>query len=55
MKYGEHFLAQHELIKRIHARFRNEGIVIPYPLQTLDLQPRHEELLRDVAESMKKN
>lgn len=54
-KYGEHFMAQHELIKRIHARFRGEGIVIPYPLQTLDLQPRHEELLRGVAESMKKN
>lgn len=54
-KFGEHFMVQHELIKRIHARFREEGIVIPYPLQTLDLKPRHEELLRGMAESMKKN
>lgn len=40
---------RHEMIKRLHRRFKKEGIVIPYPLQTLDLQPKHENLLRELA------
>lgn len=27
---------QHLLIKALHRRFREEGIVIPYPIRTLD-------------------
>jgi small-conductance mechanosensitive channel len=30
---------RHEFIKRIHRRFREEGIIIPYPTRTLDLPP----------------
>jgi len=26
-------------VKRLLARFRHEGIVIPYPIRTLDLPP----------------
>ena len=44
-----HFILTHEMIKRIHSRFKAEGIVIPYPLTTLDIQPKHEELLREIA------
>jgi small-conductance mechanosensitive channel len=40
---------QHQLVKRIHKRFNEEGIVIPFPLRTLDLQPKHIKLFRDLA------
>ena len=34
-------LVRHEFIKRLRARYRREGIVIPYPTRTLDVpQPR---------------
>ena len=26
---------QHELIRRLHARYKQEGIVIPYPIRTV--------------------
>ncbi len=32
-------LLRHEFVKRLHRRFRREGIVIPYPTRTLDLPP----------------
>jgi len=35
--YTQHFLVQHEFIKRLHARYREEGIVIPFPMRTLDI------------------
>jgi small-conductance mechanosensitive channel len=35
--YPDHNLIIHEFIKRLHARYRAEGIVIPYPVRTLDL------------------
>jgi small-conductance mechanosensitive channel len=30
---------RHDFIKRIHRRYREEGIVMPYPTRTLDLPP----------------
>ena len=30
-------LVRHEVMKRIVARFRHEGIVIPFPVRTLDV------------------
>jgi small-conductance mechanosensitive channel len=30
---------RHEFIKRLHRRYRREGIIIPYPIRTLDLPP----------------
>jgi len=35
--YTQHFLVQHEFVKRLHARYRDEGIVIPFPMRTLDI------------------
>ncbi|MEZ5293777.1 MAG: mechanosensitive ion channel family protein [Vicinamibacterales bacterium] len=29
------FLVKHEFVKRVHARFRAEGIVIPFPIRTV--------------------
>jgi small-conductance mechanosensitive channel len=43
------YAIQHELIKRIHKRFNEEGIVIPFPLRTLDLQPKHIKLFRELT------
>ncbi|HKB08111.1 MAG TPA: mechanosensitive ion channel family protein [Candidatus Polarisedimenticolia bacterium] len=37
---------RHEFVKRLQARFRKEGIVIPYPIRTLDVPPAHAEGLR---------
>ena len=34
-RYDSQFGVRHELIKRIHARYREEGIEIPFPIRTL--------------------
>jgi small-conductance mechanosensitive channel len=36
--YGDQYLAQHELRKRIIRRFRTEGIEIPFPVRTVELR-----------------
>jgi small-conductance mechanosensitive channel len=33
------YLLRHEFIKRLHERYRREGIVIPFPMRTLELTP----------------
>jgi len=33
--FGAQVLAQHELIKALHKRYREEGIEIPYPVRTI--------------------
>lgn len=35
-------------MKRLHDRYRREGIVIPYPIRTLDLQPDQAEALSEI-------
>jgi small-conductance mechanosensitive channel len=47
--YDSQFRVQHNLIKTIHKRFAHEGIVIPYPIQTLDLGPRHEQVMEKIT------
>ena len=37
------YAVRHEFIKRLHKRYRQEGIVIPVPIRTLDI--RREDLL----------
>jgi small-conductance mechanosensitive channel len=37
--YMKQFVLKHEFIKRLHQRFNEEGIVIPFPIRTLDLPP----------------
>lgn len=38
-EFVEGYLVKHEFIKRLHKRFKEEGIVIPYPINTLDWNP----------------
>ncbi len=35
VKYGDHHPVKHEFIKRLHKRFDEEGIEIPFPIRTL--------------------
>jgi small-conductance mechanosensitive channel len=37
------YLIKHEFVKRLHERFKQEGIVIPFPIRTLDI--KREDLL----------
>jgi small-conductance mechanosensitive channel len=39
------YLIQHEFIKRLHKRYREEGIVIPFPIRTLDVRREDLEFL----------
>ena len=32
---------RHEFVKRLQVRYRREGIVVPYPIRTLDFAPGH--------------
>ncbi len=49
--YVSTLYVQHELIKRLHKRFDEENIVIPFPLRTIDFQPQHIKLFRELAGS----
>jgi len=40
------YLLKHEFIKRLHGRYREEGIVIPFPIRTLDMKKDDLLLLR---------
>ena len=37
-RYSDRPALKHAFIKALHARFRREGIVIPYPVRTLELK-----------------
>ncbi len=47
--YFDRLMLTHHMIKRIHKAFDERGINIPYPLRTLDIQPKHEEMLKDLV------
>jgi len=34
-EFVDQYLVKHEFVKRLHARFKDEGIVIPFPIRTL--------------------
>ena len=36
-EYNDLFRVRHEFIKRLHRRYNEEGIVIPFPIRTLDI------------------
>ncbi len=38
-EYVDQYLVKHEFIKRLHHRYRREGIVIPFPIRTLEHRP----------------
>ncbi|MBN2202126.1 mechanosensitive ion channel family protein [bacterium] len=37
--FTDQYLIKHEFVKRLHERYRSEGIVIPYPMRTLTWEP----------------
>ena len=37
MEFSDQYLIRHEFIKRLHLRFNQEGIQIPYPIRTVQL------------------
>jgi small-conductance mechanosensitive channel len=45
------YMIKHEFIKRLHKRFNEEGIVIPFPIRTLDINKEDLLLLRKDASS----
>jgi small-conductance mechanosensitive channel len=45
----DQYLIRHEFIKRLHERYRREGIVIPFPMRTLDLTGDTAQLLARAA------
>jgi small-conductance mechanosensitive channel len=38
-EFVDNFLIKHEFIKRLHARYKEERITIPFPIRTVYLQP----------------
>jgi small-conductance mechanosensitive channel len=34
-QFADQYLVKHEFIKRLHERFNEEGIVIPFPIRTI--------------------
>ncbi|MBZ5543742.1 MAG: hypothetical protein LAO07_08695 [Acidobacteriia bacterium] len=38
-EFVDNYLMKHEFVKRLHARYQQEGIVIPWPIRTLDVPP----------------
>ncbi len=39
-EYADNYLVKHEFIKRLHRRYNTEGIDIPFPTQTVYVQPQ---------------
>jgi small-conductance mechanosensitive channel len=37
--YVDQYQLKHEFIKRLHERYRKEGIIIPYPARTVYMKP----------------
>jgi small-conductance mechanosensitive channel len=37
-EYANQFVVRHEFIKRLHRRFNEEGIVIPFPIRTVEFR-----------------
>jgi small-conductance mechanosensitive channel len=46
-KYADQFLLKHEFIKRLHQRYGEEGIIIPFPIRTLNIPSERQSALKD--------
>jgi small-conductance mechanosensitive channel len=49
--FTDQHLLRHEFIKRLHARYRQEGIVIPWPVRTLDIPRETLQALRQPSKT----
>ncbi|GMQ82043.1 MAG: mechanosensitive ion channel family protein [Rhodothermia bacterium] len=50
-KFADQFLIRHEFIKRLHARFKEEGIEIPFPIRTLVMSKKENSDAGDTSET----
>jgi small-conductance mechanosensitive channel len=50
-EFTNSYLLKHELVKRLHRRYRGEGIVIPYPTRSLDVKREDLLLLKEDSTS----
>ncbi|MDD2541128.1 MAG: mechanosensitive ion channel family protein [Desulfuromonadaceae bacterium] len=41
-EYVDQYLVKHEFVKRLHRRYRDEGIEIPFPIRTVHLKKQEE-------------
>ncbi len=48
-EFTDQYLIKHEFIKALHARFKQENIVMPYPTRTLDIPEQVTDRLRPSA------
>jgi small-conductance mechanosensitive channel len=48
-EFVDQYLVKHEFIKRLHARFRAEGIVIPFPIRTVTYRDAGDDRLGRIA------
>ena len=53
-EFVDNYLMKHLFIKQLHARYNREGIVIPFPIRTLDVPPEVLERLGSRSKSPKK-
>jgi small-conductance mechanosensitive channel len=37
-EFVDNFLIKHEFVKRLQARYKKEGIVIPFPIRTIHME-----------------
>ncbi len=54
--YVDQYLVKHEFIKRLHRRFEEEGIVIPFPIRTVYLEggSRNAEIPKEAQDAREK-
>ena len=45
------YLVKHEFIKRLHKRYREEGIIIPFPIRSIDIKREDLSLLKETPTS----
>jgi small-conductance mechanosensitive channel len=48
-EFVDQHLIKHEFIKALHARYKKEGIVIPFPIRTIEFAPGQGQLLQGRA------
>jgi small-conductance mechanosensitive channel len=49
-EFTDNFLIKHEFIKRLQARYREEGITIPFPIRTIDFGGNDPKVSVDIVE-----
>ncbi len=48
-EFPDTFLIKHQFLKALHRRYRESGIVIPYPVRTIDISPKAADSLRQIT------